>query len=79
MLRYTDGIDISKWQGDVDWDKIPKNIEFVIMRATYNIQADKKFNSSVVSDNGLTLISLPSNLNVLAPFSPANGITTLSK
>ena len=47
MEKY--GIDISKWQGDIDWDTLAKNkdLAFVIMRAASGTGTDSKFESYV--------------------------------
>lgn len=39
------GIDISKWQGDIDWNTLAKNkdLSFVIMRAASGLGTDSKF------------------------------------
>lgn len=44
------GIDISKWQGDIDWEAVSNNpdIDFVMIRATYGQDdVDKKLNENV--------------------------------
>lgn len=43
------GIDISKWQGDIDWDTLAQNkdLSFVIMRAASGTGMDSKFESYV--------------------------------
>lgn len=37
------GIDISKWQGDVDFSKVARNVDFVILREGYRKTIDDKF------------------------------------
>lgn len=38
------GIDISKWQGAIDWNKVKASgVKFVIIRAGYGIQVDPRF------------------------------------
>ncbi|MGN0398840.1 MAG: GH25 family lysozyme [Blautia sp.] len=37
------GIDISKWQGNVDFSKVAKNVDFVILREGYRKTIDSKF------------------------------------
>lgn len=37
------GIDISYWQGDVDFSKVAKNVDFVILREGYRKTVDPKF------------------------------------
>lgn len=40
MIR---GIDVSKWQGDIDWDKVKKSgIQFAILRAGYGRETYQK-------------------------------------
>lgn len=35
-------IDVSKWQGNIDWEKVKDNVHFVILRATYGLVEDDK-------------------------------------
>ena len=37
------GIDISYWQGNVDFSKVAKNVDFVILREGYRKTMDQKF------------------------------------
>ena len=37
------GIDISYWQGKVDFSKVSKSVEFVILREGYRRTIDKRF------------------------------------
>lgn len=37
------GIDISYWQGKVDFSKVSKSVEFVILREGYRMTIDKRF------------------------------------
>lgn len=37
------GIDISQWQGNVDFAKVAKNVDFAILREGYRLATDKKF------------------------------------
>lgn len=38
------GIDVSKWQGAIDWNKVKASgVKFVIIRAGYGIQVDPRF------------------------------------
>lgn len=37
------GIDISKWQGNVDFSKVKKEVDFIILREGYRKQIDPKF------------------------------------
>lgn len=46
------GIDVSKWQGSIDWDEVKKSgVEFVIIREGYGtkspVQIDKKFKDNI--------------------------------
>ena len=49
------GIDVSKWNGNIDWDKVKKvGIDFAIIREGYGKkdpkQIDKKFKDNMVSN-----------------------------
>lgn len=37
------GIDISYWQGNIDFSKVAKNVDFVILREGYRQAIDEKF------------------------------------
>ena len=37
------GIDISQWQGDIDFAKVTKEVDFVILREGYRQSTDSKF------------------------------------
>lgn len=38
------GIDVSKWQGAIDWEKVKASgVKFVIIRAGYGVQIDPRF------------------------------------
>lgn len=37
------GIDISYWQGNIDFSKVAKNVDFVILREGYRKTVDPKF------------------------------------
>lgn len=37
------GIDVSAWQGEVDWEKVKNEVDFVILRAGCGTKLDKKF------------------------------------
>lgn len=37
------GIDVSEFQGTVDWANLPDNVRFVFLRATHGLQVDKRF------------------------------------
>ncbi len=39
------GIDVSKWQGNIDWSKV-KGVDFVIIRAGYSGTKDAKFEAN---------------------------------
>lgn len=45
-MARTQGIDISKWQGDIEWGKIPLYIRFGIAKASQYNWADPKFLSN---------------------------------
>ena len=50
------GIDVSKWQGTIDWKKVGKtDVSFVMVRATYGLEADPEFVTNVngAAKNGL--------------------------
>lgn len=36
-------IDISKWQGKIDWAKVPKDIAIVLIRASHGLKKDERF------------------------------------
>lgn len=36
------GIDVSKWQGKIDWSKVKDQVDFVIIRAGYGISTSQK-------------------------------------
>lgn len=45
---YIKGLDISKWNGDIDWDSVKKaGIKFVIIRAGYGTHIDYKFEQNI--------------------------------
>ena len=41
--------DISKWQGDIDWSKAAKELDFVILRASCGTSEDSKYEQNVDS------------------------------
>lgn len=42
------GIDVSKWQGDINWNKVKNDgVEFVIIRAGYSTTIDAKFKTNI--------------------------------
>ena len=49
------GIDISKWQGSIDFSKVARNVEFVILREGYRKAVDERFLEYVA---GLSLIHI---------------------
>ena len=45
---YIKGLDISKWNGDIDWDAVEKaGIKFVVIRAGYGTTVDYKFEKNI--------------------------------
>lgn len=40
---YIEGIDVSKWQREIDWANLDPTVEFAIARAAYGIEEDKLF------------------------------------
>jgi GH25 family lysozyme M1 (1,4-beta-N-acetylmuramidase) len=55
------GIDISKWQGNVDFAKVKAdNIEFVILRSSYRKTVDPKFYEYVkgCKENGIPILGV---------------------
>ena len=51
------GIDISYWQGNIDFSKVAKNVDFVILREGYRKTVDPKFMEYVngMQENGIRL------------------------
>lgn len=49
------GIDVSVWNGDVNWPTVATQVEFVIMRASWEETADEKFhtNAKGCQDNNI--------------------------
>lgn len=51
--RGLKGIDVSQWQGDIDWNKVKKdNVNFAVIRAGYGkyaSQEDPKFDTNMVN------------------------------
>ena len=43
------GIDVSTWQGDIDWPKVAgQGIQFAILRATFGVEGvDRKFEQNI--------------------------------
>lgn len=54
------GIDISKWQGSVDFSKVKNEVDFVILREGYRKQIDPKFLEYVkgCSENGIPVVGV---------------------
>lgn len=54
------GIDISKWQGNVDFSKVKKEVDFVILREGYRKQIDPKFLEYVkgCKNNGIPVVGV---------------------
>lgn len=49
MVKTFKGIDVSRWQGDIDWSKVKNNIDFAIIRAGYgNNNIDIKAKNNVL-------------------------------
>ena len=46
------GIDISKWQGSIDFSKVTRNVEFVILREGYRKAVDERFLEYVAGCKG---------------------------
>ena len=45
---YVKGLDVSKWNGNIDWDAVEKaGIKFVIIRAGYGTHIDYKFKQNI--------------------------------
>ena len=45
---YVKGLDVSKWNGNIDWDAVEKaGINFVIIRAGYGTHIDYKFKQNI--------------------------------
>ncbi len=41
------GIDVSYWQGNIDWEKVSKQVDFVMLRIGYSGKMDTKFKEYV--------------------------------
>lgn len=53
---FTKGVDVSRWQGPLDWDVIRKNnpdIDFVFIRTGDGSTADKEFSNNWENSSGL--------------------------
>lgn len=46
---WTLGIDISKWQGEIDWGQLPANVQFVYMRASNGMDPDPMFEANAAA------------------------------
>lgn len=56
MSNTKHGIDVSSWQGDIDWGVVKNNIDFAIIRAGYgknNIDEKAEQNVKGCEDNGV--------------------------
>lgn len=56
MSKMYKGIDVSHWQGDIDWGVVKNNIDFAIIRAGYgdnNIDKKAKQNVKGCEDNNI--------------------------
>ncbi len=54
------GIDISKWQGDIDWKKVKADgIEFAIIRIGYGMYANQKDSKFEKNYKGATSVGIP--------------------
>lgn len=68
------GIDVSKWQGVIDWNKVKQSgVQFVIIRGGYSTTVDEKFKSNI---EGAIKVGLPVGVYW---FSYAIDNTTLKK
>lgn len=49
------GIDVSTWNGNIDWSKVKNQVDFAIIRASWEETADNKFtaNANGCRDNGI--------------------------
>lgn len=46
--HYYKGLDLSFWQGDIDWDTLVENdVDFVILRVAYGTEQDERFSEYV--------------------------------
>lgn len=56
-MKTLEGIDISKWQGKVDFSKVKMAVDFVILREGYRKTIDQKFIEYVkgCNDNGIQI------------------------
>lgn len=44
------GIDISKWQGNINWEEVKKSdVKFVMIRASYGFVVDERFNYNIAN------------------------------
>ena len=42
-INYTPGIDVSKYQAEIEWDKVAPHVKFVIIRAGYGINGTDEY------------------------------------
>lgn len=52
----TPGIDVSKWQGEIDWIKVSKHVDFAIIRAMYGWTVDPRFEANWKGCGGTSII-----------------------
>ena len=46
------GIDVSQWNGDIDWERVKKaKVKFAMIRAGYGASLDQKFKRTVPECN----------------------------
>ena len=59
MSKVLNGIDVSSWQGKINWDKVKSNIDFAILRcgygSDYTNQDDKQFARNVTECERLNI------------------------
>lgn len=49
MMKMKQGIDVSSWQGVIDWSRVKKQIDFAIIRCGAGHTYDKRFDYNVTS------------------------------
>ena len=59
MSNIMRGIDVSEWQGNIDWDSVKNNVDFAIIRAGYGRNIDEKAKQNV---NGCERNGIPYGL-----------------
>jgi len=52
-----DGIDVSFWQGTIDWPTVAQNIDFAFIRASHGVTQDSQFSNywSQASSAGVSI------------------------